>query len=254
MDTLAYLHFAITYEASTNSEQGTVADDNLFFQELDWTKCRSAAWIPLFFFAIALFSLSLASPTLALEKGNKGSPVTSLQKKLQAAGYFNGPVTGYYGALTQEAVSEFQKAKGLTADGIADEVTLKALEFSSGEPVLSQQATPQPVESSSGELVPSQETAPQPVVTDELKELASPTQTLEKGARSSQVTFLQKQLQAAGYFKGPVTGYYGSLTQEAVKKFQKANGIVADGVADKMTLKTLESSSGTPTPDRKSVV
>jgi hypothetical protein len=64
MDTLAYLHFAITYEASTNSEQGTVADDNLFFQELDWTKCRSAAWIPLFFFAIALFSLSLASPTL----------------------------------------------------------------------------------------------------------------------------------------------------------------------------------------------
>ncbi len=269
MDTLAYLHFAITYEASTNSEQGTVADDNLFFQELDWTKCRSAAWIPLFFFAIALFSLSLASPTLALEKGNKGSPVTSLQKKLQAAGYFNGPVTGYYGALTQEAVSEFQKAKGLTADGIADEVTLKALEFSSGEPVLSQQATPQPVESSSGELVPSQQTAPQPVesssrelvpsqqaapqpvVTDELKELASPTQTLEKGARSSQVTFLQKQLQAAGYFNGPVTGYYGSLTQEAVKKFQQANGIVADGVADKMTLKALESGSGTPTPSQQ---
>ena len=230
MDTLAYLHFAITYEASTNSELGTVADDHLFFQELDWTKCRSAAWIPLFFFAIALFTLSLASPTLALEKGNKGSQVTSLQKKLQAAGYFNGPVTGYYGSLTQEAVSQFQKAKGLTADGIADEVTLNTLEFSPGEPVLSQPATSQTV------------------VTDQPKTLPSPTQTLEKGTRSSQVTSLQKKLQAAGYFNGSVTGYYGSLTQEAVRQFQKANGIVADGVADKMTLKVLESSSGTPTP------
>jgi YVTN family beta-propeller protein len=230
MDTLAYLHFAITYEASTNSELGTVADDHLFFQELDWTKCRSAAWIPLFFFAIALFTLSLASPTLALEKGNKGSQVTSLQKKLQAAGYFNGPVTGYYGSLTQEAVSQFQKAKGLTADGIADEVTLNTLEFSPGEPVLSQPATSQTV------------------VTDQPKTLPSPTQTLEKGTRSSQVTSLQKKLQAAGYFNGSVTGYYGSLTQEAVRQFQKANGIVADGVADKMTLKALESSLGTPAP------
>lgn len=40
---------------------------------------------------------------------------------------------------------------------------------------------------------------------------------------------IQKDLKRLGYFKGPTNGKYGPLTKAAVKAFQTANGIVADG-------------------------
>ena len=232
MDTLAYLHLATTYEASANPQAETARDYGLFFQELDWVKWHSKASILLIFFAIALASLSLSSPALALQKGNSSSQVTSLQKKLQAAGYFDGPVTGYYGSLTQAAVMKFQKGQGLTANGIADLETLKALE------------------SRSRASAPEQPAAPQKVVTDDPVVSPRPAVTLKRGNSSSQVTSLQKKLQAAGYFDGPLTGYYGSLTQAAVMKFQKAYGLTANGIADLETLNALESGSKPASPSK----
>jgi len=232
MDTLAYLHLATTYEASANPQAETARDYGLFFQELDWVKWHSKASILLIFFAIALASLSLSSPALALQKGNSSSQVTSLQKKLQAAGYFDGPVTGYYGSLTQAAVMKFQKAQGLTANGIADLETLKALD------------------SGSKASAPEQPAAPQKVVTDDPVVSPRPPVTLKRGNSSSQVTSLQKKLQAAGYFDGPLTGYYGSLTQAAVIKFQKAHGLTPNGIADLETLNALESGSKAPSPTK----
>ncbi len=226
MDTLAYTHLAQTYEVPTNLELATAPDYSLFFQALNWTKCRSAASIPLILCVITLFTISLASPSQAIEEGNEGAEVTALQKKLQAAGYFDGPVTGYYGTLTQLAVSEFQQTKGLTVNGVADEVTLKALNTE----------TP----------TTSQQTISSPQVTEESKVETNSIQALKKGTSSSEVTALQKQLQAAGYFDGPVTGYYGTLTQEAVIAFQKAQGISPNGIADLNTLQALN--TGTPAP------
>ena len=232
MDTLAYLHLATTYEASANPQAETARDYGLFFQELDWVKWHSKASILLIFFAIALASLSLSSPALALQKGNSSSQVTSLQKKLQAAGYFDGPVTGYYGSLTQAAVMKFQKGQGLTANGIADLETLKALN------------------SGSRASAPEQPAAPQKVVTDDPVVSPRPAVTLKRGNSSSQVTSLQKKLQATGYFDGPLTGYYGSLTQAAVMKFQKAYGLTANGIADLETLNALESGSKPASPSK----
>ena len=232
MDTLAYLHLATTYEASANPQAETARDYGLFFQELHWVKWHSKASILLIFFAIALASLSLSSPALALQKGNSSSQVTSLQKKLQAAGYFDGPVTGYYGSLTQAAVMKFQKGQGLTANGIADLETLKALN------------------SGSKASAPEQPAAPQKVVTDDPVVSPRPAVTLKRGNSSSQVTSLQKKLQATGYFDGPLTGYYGSLTQAAVMKFQKAYGLTANGIADLETLNALESGSKPASPSK----
>ena len=43
---------------------------------------------------------------------------------------------------------------------------------------------------------------------------------LDVGATGADVTALQNRLTAEGVYSGPVTGYYGSLTQAAVKKYQ----------------------------------
>jgi hypothetical protein len=46
---------------------------------------------------------------------------------------------------------------------------------------------------------------------------------------------IQKDLKRLGYLKGPVDGKYGLQTKAAVKAFQKANGLVADGKYGPMT-------------------
>ena len=43
------------------------------------------------------------------------------------------------------------------------------------------------------------------------------------------VTELQKKLIALGHISGSPTGYYGVATETAVKKFQKANGLIQTG-------------------------
>lgn len=47
--------------------------------------------------------------------------------------------------------------------------------------------------------------------------------------RSSDVSDLQEFLTDQGYYAGPISGNYGLLTVQAVKKFQAANGITASG-------------------------
>ncbi len=46
---------------------------------------------------------------------------------------------------------------------------------------------------------------------------------------------LQEQLQAAGLFRGPVSGAYGPVTAEAVRSLQEANGIEPSGVVNAET-------------------
>jgi N-acetyl-anhydromuramyl-L-alanine amidase AmpD len=62
-----------------------------------------------------------------MKKGAKGSAVKELQILLKSAGFFNGKVDGDFGNYTHKKVVEFQKSKGLTADGIAGKRTLRHL-------------------------------------------------------------------------------------------------------------------------------
>lgn len=52
------------------------------------------------------------------------------------------------------------------------------------------------------------------------------------GATGSVVTSLQNFLKSQGHFTESATGYYGALTQAAVEKFQKAQGIVLNGTPE----------------------
>lgn len=83
--------------------------------------------------ALALFLLLLlfcrqASPANALSKyGSTGDEVVAVQTKLRELGYYKGNIDGIYGSGTKSAVTNFQKANGLSADGIAGVKTLAAL-------------------------------------------------------------------------------------------------------------------------------
>ena len=77
--------------------------------------------------------------------------------------------------------------------------------------------------------------------------------TLKQGSSGSQVRTMQTKLKNWGYYKGTVDGIYGPKTKEAVKYFQRKNGLVVDGIAGNKTLKALgmsttgSSSSGSST-------
>lgn len=62
-----------------------------------------------------------------LRVGTNDPSVTALQKALTALGYTAGTADGNYGATTAQAVTAFQNAKGLVADGIAGAQTLAAI-------------------------------------------------------------------------------------------------------------------------------
>ena len=62
-----------------------------------------------------------------LRNGSNGAQVRTLQRLLNARGYSCGSVDGDFGANTENAVKKFQKAKGLTADGIVGKDTWTAL-------------------------------------------------------------------------------------------------------------------------------
>lgn len=61
----------------------------------------------------------------------------------------------------------------------------------------------------------------------------------KKGASGQTVKEIQSKLQDWGYYRGPVDGIYGSKTEEAVKYFQRKNGLNADGQVGNQTLAAL---------------
>ena len=152
-----------------------------------------------------------------LKLNSQGASVTQLQTDLKQLGYYYGSITGNFGDKTEDAVKEFQKDKGLPADGVAGSKTLAAVKAA--------------IDKAGGSST-------------------SSTTGLKVGSTGDKVIALQQDLTALGYYYGDISGHYGSLTQAAVKKFQKAKGISPDGIAGTSTLNAIAkalggSSSGT---------
>ena len=164
----------------------------------------------------------------SLQLGATGSAVSALQENLSALGYYNGDVTGHYGTLTKAAVLAFQKAKGLTADGIAGTRTLSAIDYAMGIAGGSSSGTADSSGSSFG-----------------------------LGDTSATILWMQELLKELGYYAAECTGHFGSKTQAAVKLFQADHGLTADGVAGSKTLAALQEAAkgnGSGTPDFASSV
>lgn len=81
------------------------------------------------------------------------------------------------------------------------------------------------------------------------------TNWLRKGATGDAVKALQRDLLAAGYYDdGKVDGDFGDGTDNAVRDFQRENGLIVDGVVGEKTVKALAGKigkAGTPPTSEK---
>lgn len=145
---------------------------------------------------------------VTLRMGSSGVKVYYLQKRLTELGYYKARLDGNYLADDTAAVRAFQKANGLTVDGVAGyDTQVKLYSNSAVGP-----------------------------------EGTNPTlETLRKGDRGAAVQEMQQRLINLGYLSGSADGIYGTGTAEAVIKFQKAHDLVRDGIAGKGTLTKLYS-------------
>lgn len=64
------------------------------------------------------------SVTALSQLGSRGEEVRRIQNKLKSLGIYKGGIDGIYGTQTRNAVRQFQRNCGITADGIAGPKTL----------------------------------------------------------------------------------------------------------------------------------
>lgn len=58
---------------------------------------------------------------------------------------------------------------------------------------------------------------------------------LKYGSSGAEVTKLQKLLKSRGLYQGPIDGKFGPMTRNAVRAYQKQNGLVVDGIVGQQT-------------------
>jgi len=152
---------------------------------------------------------------ITLQYGDQNEAVTALQNRLMDLGYLDlDEPTDYFGPATKSALELFQRQHELTRDGIAT-YQVQALLYS-----------------------------------DEAQNY-----TITLGTTGDDVTAVQRQLIDLGYLaSGHATGYYGDMTTEAVKAFQKANSLTVDGLTGTATLDRLYSPNAIATPERRAAI
>jgi peptidoglycan hydrolase-like protein with peptidoglycan-binding domain len=140
-----------------------------------------------------------------VKKGSKGDIVKTVQSKLIEKGYNLSKygADGDFGAETEEAVKEFQKNNNLIIDGIIGKNTWTKLNDSN---------TPK-------------------------ASVIKPWDGIYYGINRTKtgVKDIQTKLNEKGFNCGNVDGIAGTKFDKAVKEFQKANNLSADGIVGKDT-------------------
>jgi len=132
--------------------------------------------------------------------------VAGLQVALRAFGVYTGPVDGIAGPATKRGVVRFQRRAGLTPDGKAGAATRRAF-GPLGRPLFGRRA-------------------------------------MRRGSFGWDVAVLQFLLARRGELV-PVSGYFDARTDAALRRFQRARRLAADGVAGSRTLAAFHGRSPT---------
>lgn len=160
-----------------------------------------------------------------LHEGDSGEAVYQMQMRLFELGFYNGRIDGRFGPDTTEAVRAFQQANGLTVDGVPGKGTFARMNSDAAVGALG-----------------TVETTPAPAAATAEPAGTETALVLRRGDRGQAVTLLQQTLKNLGYLNAEADGQFGSGTENALRAFQRANGLTADGVAGKGTLAILYSS------------
>ncbi len=196
-------------------------------------------------FLVMLLPSALAWSSESLTPGSRGEEVRRMQEALIKLKYLKGTADGVYGTNTENAVRKFQRKNGLKVDGVAGKKTL-ALIYAQAEKVSPGTPTPAPTGT------PSPTAAPTPTPTSGTGLFGGNYTKIKLGDTGERVKILQQALKTLKYLSGKADGIFGKATWKAVKKFQQAKKLTADGVAGRKTLQALEKAMGqgqsTPTP------
>ena len=138
-----------------------------------------------------------------LSYGEKSDVVLACQTRLKELGYLTTTPDGAYGDDTAAAVKQFQARNDLVVDGNLGPSTRVALNSAEAQ-----------------------------------------ANGLMLGEQGETVTRIQQLLNKYGYLSSAnVTGYYGEVTEKAVKSFQSSNGLTADGSVGRQTMNKLTGSN-----------
>jgi soluble lytic murein transglycosylase-like protein len=153
-------------------------------------------------FAAATFALSLVVCGFAADDAaSANARIAAVQVALRAQGFAPGPVDGVAGPLTRQALTAFQRKRGLRADGKIDRKTRRAF-GARGRPLLGQ------------------------------RELAV-------GAVGWDVAVLEFRLRRYGLRPRAVDGRFGPATARALQRFQSRHTLDPDGIAGPFTYRAL---------------
>jgi len=184
-----------------------------------------------------------------VDYGDRGEAVLGLQRAL---GMAPDQQDGIFGRQTHAAVVAFQRSAGLAADGMVGPNTMAVLQARS-TPVAPTPtpATTTPGASTPGAVAPSAP-APEPrapttapdaetrsaglAAASALRDSVADGRLLRSGASGAGVTEVQKLLGLQG---AAVTGSLDAATLDAVKRFQRDNGLSVDGVVGPATMSAL---------------
>ena len=144
-----------------------------------------------------------------MEYGDSSNVVKILQQKLKILGYYYDSITSSYGESTVTSVENFQRDNGYTVNGKVDlEIFKKIME-------LTEPNFPEPLINKSKPI-------------------------LKRGDKGENVLELQRKLNEILYYFGDNTGFFGELTENAVKSFQINNRLTSDGIVGKNTWRVLD--------------
>lgn len=173
------------------------------------------------FSADALDKNSKAAPPAGYQRiayGAEGPAVKTVQGVLRNLGYYFDDVEGKFGYSTFQAVKAFQNNNSSAVDGVVGPLTWAKLMSGSGAPIAPVNPVPAPVPAPVPGGVPNR---------------------VQFGHNNGYVTQVQTALWNLGFDPGKIDGKFGFTTFEAVKAFQRANNLKADGIVGPKTWNVL---------------
>ena len=191
----------------------------------------------------------------SMKQGSKGTTVKQLQQNLIGLGYLNDSADGSYGSKTRRAVEAFQADFGLKADGTAGEATQTAIYNAVVRLQVELKNAGYAPGTADGHFGSKTRAALEKFQRDEELEVTgemnkatwSAMDKRSLGIRggaaartAEQIKRMQQALIGLGYLSDKADGVYGSKTREAVRQYQKAYGLTADGSAGSKTMTSLK--------------